>query len=256
MKIATFNANSIRSRMEVLLKWLDQEQPDVLALQETKVQDADFPLTALEKIGYKSLFRGQKSYNGVAILSKKPPKNPLTKLEQDYTNQARFITATIGKIILVNTYAPQGMALDSDKFRYKLDWFSWLQQYFKEHHTPDQPIIWVGDLNVARQDIDVYDPEGLWGHVCFCEPAQKALSQVIDWGFVDIFRRKHPELRHYTFWDYRVPNSLKRNLGWRLDYIMATPVLADKCRDCWIDTSPRQWDKPSDHTFVVAEFDI
>jgi exodeoxyribonuclease-3 len=256
MKIATFNANSIRSRLEVITKWLSQQQPDILAIQETKVQDADFPLSDLEKTGYKIIFRGQKSYNGVAILSKKSFNDTVIKLEQDPTDQARFLKTRIGKIVLVNTYAPQGMEVDSDKFRYKLDWFGWLSQYFKRYHTPDQPILWVGDLNVARQDIDVYDPVGLWGHVCFCEPVQKALGQVMQWGFTDIFRKIHPEPGHYTFWDYRVPNSLKRNLGWRLDYIMATSKLGDMCVDCWIDIAPREWNKPSDHTFLIAEFNI
>ncbi|MCI0498986.1 MAG: exodeoxyribonuclease III [Planctomycetales bacterium] len=256
MKIATFNANSIRSRMDVLLKWLALQQPDILAIQETKVQDADFPLSELEKTAYKTIFRGQKSYNGVAILSKKPPKDIVLKLEQDPADQARFLKAKIGNIILVNTYIPQGMDVDSDKFRYKLNWLGWLRQYFERHHTPQQPIVWVGDLNVAREDIDVYDPAGLRGHVCFCGPAQKALDEVMQWGFIDIFRKKHTEPGYYTFWDYRVPNSLKRNLGWRLDYIMATSPLADKCTDCRIDTAPREWDKPSDHTFLVAEFDI
>ncbi|HOL31521.1 MAG TPA: exodeoxyribonuclease III [Anaerohalosphaeraceae bacterium] len=256
MRIATFNANSIRSRLDIILKWINLNNPDILAIQETKVQDSDFPLSAFSSSGYKIVFSGQKSYNGVAILSKIAPQDVVVKLEQDTSYQARFLKAKIGKIIVVNTYAPQGMDVNSDKFRYKLDWFNWLRLYFEKNHTPDQPIIWAGDLNVALQDIDVYDPKGLWGHVCYCETVQKALLEVMSWGFVDIFRLKHPEPGHYTFWDYRVLNAFKRNLGWRLDYIMTTSSLADKCTDCWIDTLPRGWEKSSDHTFLVADFDI
>ena len=256
MKIATFNANSIRSRLNVLIKWLGLHQPDILAVQETKVQDPDFPISDLAAAGYEIVFRGQKKYNGVAILSKEKPGDIVSALPQDTMDQARFLKAKIGNIILINTYVPQGMAVDSEKFQYKLNWFRWLREYLEQHHTPDEPILWVGDLNVAREDIDVHSPEKLWGHVCFCELVQKALSDVMDWGFIDVFRQMHSEPEHYTFWDYRVPNGFKRNVGWRLDYIMMTPKLADKCIDCWIDREPRGWEKPSDHTFLVAELNI
>lgn len=256
MKIATFNANSIRSRLNVLIKWLGLHQPDILAVQETKVQDPDFPISDLAAAGYEIVFRGQKKYNGVAILSKEKPGDIVSALPQDTMDQARFLKAKIGNIILINTYVPQGMAVDSERFQYKLNWFRWLREYLEQHHTPDEPILWVGDLNVAREDIDVHSPEKLWGHVCFCELVQKALSDVMDWGFIDVFRQMHSEPEHYTFWDYRVPNGFKRNVGWRLDYIMMTPKLADKCIDCWIDREPRGWEKPSDHTFLVAELNI
>jgi exodeoxyribonuclease-3 len=256
MKIATFNANSIRSRMAVLTKWLGLHQPDILAIQETKVQDPDFPISDLAATGYEMVFRGQKKYNGVAILSKEKPKEVIATLPQDTLDQARFIKAKLGDIVVINTYVPQGTAVDSENFQYKLDWFRWLREDLQQHHNPNDPIVWVGDLNVAREDIDVHDPQKLWGHVCFCEPVQKALSAVTGWGFIDVFRQRHPEPGHYTFWDYRVPNGFKRNIGWRLDYIMMTPKMADKCIDCWIDREPRGWENPSDHTFLVAELDI
>jgi exodeoxyribonuclease-3 len=256
MRIATFNANSIRSRQAIISKWLRLHQPDILAIQETKVQDADFPLSELSETGYEIIYHGQKKYNGVAIFSKVEPRDILFDLEQDTSSQARFIKATFDNLTLINTYIPQGMSVDSDKFQYKLNWFRWLLEYFEHHHKPEDPIVWVGDFNAAREERDVHDPKRLWGHVCFCEPVQSALSEVINWGFLDIFRVSHPESGQYTFWDYRVPNSFKRNIGWRLDYIMATPNIADTCIDCWIDTIPRGWDKPSDHTFVVADFDI
>jgi exodeoxyribonuclease-3 len=256
MRVATFNANSIRSRFHVLAKWLQLHQPDILAVQETKVQDVDFPLSDVAKTGYNVIFRGQKKYNGVAILSKEKPTEVISVLQQDTTDQARFLKARIGGLTLINTYIPQGTAIDSDKFQYKLDWFRWLGDYLRQHHSPDEPILWVGDINVAKEDIDVHNPDRLWGGVCFCEPVQKAFQEIIDWGFVDVFRDKHPEPGHYTFWDYRAPNGFERNVGWRLDYIMTTPIIADKCIDCWIDREPRGWDKPSDHTFLVADIDI
>ena len=256
MKIATFNANSIRSRLSVLTRWLDLRQPDILAIQETKVQDPDFPIAAIAETGYQLVFRGQKKYNGVAILSREKPTEVLSALPQDTLDQARFIKARFETITLINTYVPQGTAVDSDKFRYKLDWFRWLQEHLQQNHTADERIVWLGDLNVARQDIDVHDPKALWGHVCFCEPVQKALTDVMNWGFVDVFRQMHHEPEQYTFWDYRVPNGFKRNIGWRLDYMMMTPKLAEKCTDCWIDREPRGWENPSDHTFLVAELNI
>ena len=256
MRVATFNANSIRSRFDVLAKWLQLHQPDILAVQETKVQDADFPVSDFADTGYEIVFRGQKKYNGVAIFSKEKSTEVISTLPQDTTDQARFLKARIGNVTLVNTYIPQGAAIDSDKFQYKLDWFRWLRNYLQQHHTPDEPILWVGDLNVAKEDIDVYDPERLWGHVCFCESVQKAFQEIIEWGFVDAFRKKNTEPGQYTFWDYRAANGFERNIGWRLDYIMMTPQIADKCIDCWIDREPRSWDKPSDHTFLVADIDI
>lgn len=257
MKIATFNANSIRSRSEVLLKWLDAHKPDILAVQETKVQDIDFPLDTFSQTGYHIIYKGQKRYNGVAIFSKEKPKNVMSELSADPTNQARFLKANIGSITLINTYIPQGNAVGTEQFEYKLKWFQWLLEYFQNHHKPTDPIIWVGDFNIAFEDIDVHDPQGLRGHVCFCEPVQQSLLSIIRWGFVDIFRARYPDKPDcYTFWDYRVPNALKRNIGWRLDYIMATGVLADCCRDCRIDVEPRGWDRPSDHTFLIAEFNI
>ena len=256
MRVATFNANSIRCRSKILTKWMELHKPDILAVQETKVQDVDFPLSDFADTGYEIVFRGQKKYNGVALFSKEKPTEVVSTLQQDATDQARFLKARIGNVTLINTYIPQGTAIDSDKFRYKLNWYRWLQEYLHDHHDPKEAILWVGDLNVAKEDIDVHDPKRLWGSVCFCESVQKAFQDIIKWGFVDTFRVKHPEPEHYTFWDYRVPDGFKRNVGWRLDYIMTTHQIADKCIDCWIDKEPREWDKPSDHTFLVADIDI
>lgn len=256
MKVATFNANSIRSRTDTIRKWLLVNQPDILAIQETKVQDTHFPMEAFEGTGYHIIYRGQKTYNGVAILSKLKPVDVVSRFEPDLTDQARFLKAKIGPLTILNTYVPQGVDVSSDRFQYKLNWLGWIKTYLQQHHSPAEPLLWVGDLNVARQDIDVHDPKRLWGHVCFCQEVQTALENVMEWGLTDLFRCFYPEPEQYTFWDYRVPNGFKRNLGWRLDYIMATAPLVKTCKNCWIDKEPRGWEKPSDHTFLVAEFDL
>jgi exodeoxyribonuclease-3 len=256
MKIGSFNVNSLRARLPIVFRWLDEHQPSVLAVQETKVQDADFPANAFEAAGYKYVFKGQKSYNGVAIFSKSEIKNVKFGFDDEPKDQARLIKAEINGIMIVNTYIPQGDSPESEKFQYKLKWFDRLLKFFKKSFDPSVPIAWVGDFNVAPQSIDVYDPKNLLGHVCFCPQVSQALNNVTQWGFVDVFRMHCKEAGQYTFWDYRLPNSFKRNLGWRLDHILATKPLAEKCTACYIDKQPRTADKPSDHTPIIAEFDL
>jgi exodeoxyribonuclease-3 len=254
MKIATFNVNSIRSRVDILKLWLAENRPNILCVQETKVQDSEFPIDELANLGYHIIFAGQKKYNGVAIFSDQPPQNVESFLAADEEKEARFLKMSYNNIKIINTYIPQGQSTDSDKFQYKLKWFSDLLAYFRKTCRPDQPILWVGDLNVARDERDVFEPEKHWGDVCYCQELQDAMNKVIDWGFVDVFRQFHPEPELYSFWDYRIPNGFKRNLGWRLDYIMATAPLAEKCKDCRIEKSLRGLEKPSDHVPVIAEF--
>ena len=255
MKVSSFNVNSLRVRLPIVLQWLADHQPDVFAVQETKVQDVDFPADALGKTGYQYIFKGQKAYNGVAILSKSQIKAAKFGFEDEPKDQARLIKAEINGVTIVNTYIPQGYLRESEKFDYKLNWFKRLRRYFDKNFKPSDPIIWLGDFNVAPEPIDLYDPEGLSGHVCFCPEVTDALKAVCQWGFVDVFRMHCDEPGQYTFWDYRMRGSLKRNLGWRLDHIMATRPLADKCTACYIDKAPRLSEKPSDHTPIVAEFD-
>ena len=256
IKIASFNANSIRSRAPVILKWLAESAPDILCIQETKVQDKDFPLPVFAPAGYEIVFNGQKQYNGVAIFAKGQISKVTSGLNDEPKDPARLISAEINGISLVNTYIPQGHSPDSEKFQYKLQWFQRLRAYFDTHFSPDEPVVWLGDLNVALTEKDVYAPDKLYGSVCYCKQASDALTEVANWGFKDMFR-KHCDLPgQYTFWDYRLRGGFKRNLGWRLDYIMATEPLAAKCTACWVDTKPRAWGKPSDHTFIIAEFDI
>jgi exodeoxyribonuclease-3 len=254
MKFATFNTNSIRARLPVIKDWLDREGPDVLCVQETKVRDKDFPADLFEEAGYHVIFKGQKSYNGVAIISKVPPDDILLNLYDKEDEQARFISARIDDIPVINVYVPQGFQVGTDKFEYKLSWLNDLLKHIKEKYDPAQPLLVAGDFNVALEPTDVFDPEKFKGEVGFHPDEQAILRQFLDWGLVDVFRKHEPGGGHYTFWDYRIPNALKRKMGWRIDYILGTAPLAEKSIRVRIDTEARMLEKPSDHTFLVAEF--
>ncbi len=256
MKLATFNTNSIRARLGIVVDWLEKEKPDVLCLQETKVQDKDFPADPFKQIGYEPVFRGQKSYNGVAILSRLPLEEIRLNLYEGENEEARFISARIQNIPLINVYVPQGFAPGTEKFDYKLRWLADLLVHIKRNHEPGLPLLMMGDFNVALEPIDVYDPEGLRGEVGFHPDEQSIFREYLAWGLVDVFRKHHQGGGHYTFWDYRIPNAFKRKMGWRIDYILATEALAEKSESAWIDTEPRTRQKPSDHTFLVAQFKV
>ncbi len=255
MKVATFNVNSIRARLKIVLDCLEKESPDVLCLQETKVPDKDFPVKAFENVNYYSVFRGEKAYNGVAILSKSPMEDVKIGFDEYESEGTRLIAARINNVPIVNTYVPQGFHRLSEKFREKLDWLQRLYDYFNEHFRPDMPLLWVGDFNVAPEPADVYDPAHLEGQVGFNPDERAALQRFRQWGFIDVFRLHQHGAGQYTFWDYRLRNAVSRNLGWRVDHIWATRPLADKSTKAWIDIGPRLKEKPSDHTFVVAEFE-
>lgn len=256
MKIATFNTNSVRARLPIIKDWIMDEQPDVLALQEVKVQDKDFPVNEFNELGYNIVCRGQKSYNGVAIISRTEPGNIIRNLYRGEDEQARFLSAVISGVTVINVYIPQGFAPDSEKFTYKLKWMEDLLEYIKGQYTPDSPVVLLGDFNVAMDDRDVHDPEGLRGSAGFHPDEQEILKRFFDWGFIDIFRKYHSEKDHYTFWDYRIPNALKRKMGWRIDYITATAPIAEKSTGISIDLDARMLKRPSDHTFLTAEFDL
>ena len=188
MKVASFNVNSLRARLALVLQWLSETQSDVLCVQETKVQDIDFPTDEFERSGYGYAFKGQKSYNGVAIFSRSEITNTQFGFDNEPRDRARLIKTEINDIVIVNTYIPQGYSPESEKFEYKLKWFKRLGRYFDENFKPTRPVLWVGDFNIAPQPIDVYDPEGLLGHVCFHPEVHKVLEDVMQWGFVDVFR--------------------------------------------------------------------
>ena len=255
MKIATFNVNSLRKRLPLVLEWVERHQPDVLCLQETKVQDEDFPMLAFMSAGYQATFRGMKGYNGVAVLSRRPPEAVLygfdTAKDRD---EARLIQVRVHGVPIVNTYVPQGFELDSPKYAYKLNWFRRLRRHFDRHLSPDAPALWCGDMNVAPRPIDVHSPEKHLKHVCYHEAARKAYAKTLAWGWVDVFVKLYPARRQYTFWDYRRPSSLDANKGWRIDHILATQPLAERCTRVEVDIEPRRAKDPSDHTFLWAEF--
>jgi len=254
MRIASYNVNSLRARLPIVLPWLSDSQADVLCVQETKVQDVDFPTEAFDEIEYNVAFKGQKSYNGVAIISKHPIECVEYGLPDDPKDEPRLIKAEIAGLHIVNTYVPQGYLPNTEKFQYKLQWFARLTDYFERNFTPEDALLWVGDLNIAPTPIDVYDPKTLLGHVCFHPAVHEALNDVMGWGFVDVFRKHCDQAGEYTFWDYRMPNALGRNLGWRLDHIMATKPLAEKSTSCTIAKDLRRAERPSDHVPIIAEF--
>jgi exodeoxyribonuclease-3 len=256
IRVATYNVNSIRSRLHIVLPWLREHRPDVLCMQETKVADEGFPVSAFADEGYQVIFRGAKQYNGVAIASLEKPESVLYGLaDGGPADEDRLISAVFSGITVVNTYVPQGRDKETPHFAYKLEWYRRLRNFLDYSGSPEAPLIWCGDLNVAPEGIDVHDPKGLLGHVCFTPEVWEAYAGVRSWGLEDLFRRFHPEEPGcYTFFDYRVPNAVKRGLGWRIDHILATPPLAARCLACEIDMAPRLADKPSDHTILMAEF--
>ena len=255
MKIATWNINSLRRRLPLLLSWLERHQPDVICLQETKVRDKDFPELIITGAGYHATYRGLTGFNGVATLSKAKPERVVHGLpggaEMD---DDRILQTMINGIAFINTYVPQGYRIDSPKFSYKLEWFRRLRDYFDIHLKSSGPAIWLGDINVAPEAIDVYHPHRRINDVDFHINARNAFKQTLSWGFIDLFRKLHPDRVQYTYWDY-FRRALENNWGWRIDHILATEALAAHCTRCDVDMEPRRAEAASDHTIIWAEFD-
>ena len=254
MKIATWNINSIRRRLPLVLDWLKVNQPDVMCLQETKVQDSEFPVEAFREAGYQASFRGMKGYNGVATLTRGTPDTVVYGLHEGPDNEdVRVLQVVLGGVAIVNTYVPQGYKVGTDKYVFKLEWFQRIRRYFKERFSPASPVIWTGDMNVAPEPIDVYHPDRRVNDVDFHIDARNAYGSAVEWGFVDVFRALNPERVQYTYWDY-FRNALGNNWGWRIDHILATRPLASTCTKCDVDMTPRRAPGASDHTVVWAEF--
>jgi len=257
IKLATFNVNSIRTRLDLVLAFLKSASPDILCIQETKVEDDKFPREELEKAGYSVTAHGQKAYNGVAIISKSVPKKISTGLRDlDEPSQARLLHANIDNLDILNCYVPQGRERDTIYFDYKLEWLKRFKQYLSHNLSPQKKIIVCGDLNIAPTPIDVYDPKRLFGHVCYNEFTTQFFNELLLWGFVDIFRKYHPEPGQYTYYDFRMKTPIKGGNGWRVDHILATKPLASKSTDSHIDLKPRLAKRPSDHAPLLAEFDL
>jgi exodeoxyribonuclease III len=256
MKIATWNVNSINVRLEHMFQWLDSTGTDVLCLQETKSVDENFPVDMINAAGFEVAFMGEKSYNGVAIVSREAIKNVQKNFPGDDADAPkRFIAADISGIHIVNTYIPNGTELWTDKFDFKLDWLQRLRKYFDDKCSPDSNVLLCGDFNVAMGDLDVWDVARWTGKLHFSKPERAAMHHVMQWGFVDVYRKHNPDKKEFSWWDFRT-RAFDRDQGLRIDHIWTSPPLADNCTGCWIDKQPRGWERPSDHTPVVAEFEI
>jgi len=239
-----------------MIEWLGETGTDVLCVQETKVVDEDFPLQALSDAGFNAAFTGQKSYNGVAIIS----RHEIADVQRNFPDDAddapkRLIAATINGVRIVNTYIPNGTELWTDKFTFKLDWLHRLRRYFEETCDLDSNVLLCGDFNVAPDELDVWSVPQWEGKLHFSKPERAAMDHVKKWGFIDAFRHKNGDAQEFSWWNYR-EGAWQRNQGLRIDHIWVSPPLAEKCTSCWIDKGPRGKERPSDHTPVVAEFSI
>ena len=253
MKIATWNVNSLKVRLPHVLQWLGSHQPDVLAIQETKTVDEQFPANALAEAGYHAVFAGQKTYNGVAILSKTPATEVMTDIPGLADPQRRILAATVNDVRIVNLYVVNGAEVGTDKYAYKLEWLKAVTQWLHTQIRQYPKLVVLGDFNIAPDDRDVHDP-ALWCGKIFCsEPERNALKAMETVGLSDTFRLFAQADKSFSWWDYRAGN-FRRNHGLRIDLILASKPLVDICQACYIDREPRTWDKPSDHAPVVTEF--
>ena len=254
-KIATWNVNSLKVRLPHVLQWLEQEQPDVLALQETKSIDENFPVDAINDAGYHVSFIGQKTYNGVATLCKSEIET-LANCLPDYDDEQRRVLATkTDDIVVLNLYVPNGSEVGSDKYHYKLEWFSKLHPFIKQLQKDNDNLIIVGDFNIAPEDEDVHDPEEWKDSVLVSDPERSEFKKLLAHGFTDCFRLFDQEEKSFSWWDYRAA-AFRRNRGLRIDHILASQTLSGVCKACYIDKAPRKLERPSDHTPVVAEFAV
>ena len=253
MKIATWNVNSLRVRLPQVLDWLQQHQPDVFCLQETKVTDEEFPVAAIRDAGYAVTFAGQKSYNGVATLSRAPAENVLSVLPEVDGAQKRFLATTFDGVRVVNVYIPNGEEVGSEKFIYKLSWLMALKKFLAEELKNHTRLVLLGDYNIAPEERDVHDPK-LWeGRVLFSDKERAAFQNFIQIGLTDVFRKFDQPEKTFSWWDYRT-NAFRRNNGLRIDHILCSPALGAECRECRVDVEPRKHERPSDHAPVTASF--
>jgi exodeoxyribonuclease-3 len=255
MKIATWNVNSILARLPNVTRWLDNIQPDVLCMQETKCADDKFPFEIFQERGYNCITFGQQSYNGVAIASLSECQNLRRGYDvEDEASQARLLTTTVAGIKIVNVYVPNGQMVGSEKYAFKLNWMKKLREFFDTHYDKREEVLLCGDFNVAPEERDVHDPRLWQGRILFSEQERAALQVVKDWGFADAFRLGTEAGGNYSWWDYRA-GAFRRNQGLRIDHVWITSPLVARHKKTWIDMEPRTWERPSDHAPVVAEFE-
>lgn len=255
MKIATWNVNSLRMRQAHLAQWVRAAKPDVLCLQETKLEDSEFPREALVALGYPHVvFRGERSYNGVAMLSKVPLEDVQFGFGDDVDDpQPRLVSARAGGIRVIGCYVPNGQEVGSPKFAYKLAWYDRLLAWLSRIATPGDPVLLCGDMNVAPQEADVWDPFTCAGKVLFHPAERERIAALLAWGLVDAWREKHPFASQFTWWDYQAMGFV-RNHGLRIDHVFVSRPLFTRCQGVTIERAVRTWKQPSDHVPVVATF--
>ena len=252
MKIATWNVNSLRVRLPHVLDWLNREQPDVLAVQEIKLTDPDFPVAEFAGAGYAVAFSGQKTYNGVALISKLPPQDCLTDPPNLDDPQRRILAASFGDLRVIDLYVPNGSEVGSDKYAYKLDWLAKIRTFIADELSRHPRLAVLGDYNIAPEDRDVHDPEA-WHEKILCStPERSAFRSLLDLGLSDAFRLFEQADASFSWWDYRAA-GFRRNLGLRIDHILISEALRPLCQSCRIDKEPRKLERPSDHAPVIAE---
>ena len=252
MRIATWNVNSLRIRLPHLLDWLKANEPDVMCLQETKTEDANFPLSDIQAAGYQAVYRGQKSYNGVAILARSPLSDLQHGIPDFADDPKRVIAATVGDVRVLCLYAPNGEAPGTDKYAYKLRWYQALVAWLTQELPRRARLVVLGDLNIAPEPRDVHNPKRWEGKIHFSEPERAAFREVLNVGVRDAFRLFEQPEKQFTWWDYRL-NAFERGWGLRIDHILLSPELVAKCTACTIDTEPRKRERPSDHAPVIAQ---
>ncbi|MGF1546971.1 MAG: exodeoxyribonuclease III [Thiotrichales bacterium] len=253
MKIATWNVNSLKVRLPQVLAWLETAQPDVLGIQETKLPNDLFPHDELQAAGYHSICNGQKTYNGVALLSRSVPTEVVTDLPDYEDPQRRILAATINNTRILNLYVVNGQEISSDKYQYKLRWLEAVTQFITEDRARYARYVVLGDFNIAPDDRDVYDPESWRGRVLCSVPEREAYEKILTLGFEDAFRLFDQPPAQYSWWDYRAA-GFRRNAGLRIDLILVSRAMATQCRASCIDREPRKWERPSDHAPVIVEF--
>lgn len=253
MTVATFNVNSVRARLPILVRWLEAVRPTVVGLQETKVEDGKFPGEEFEKLGYQVEIHGQPRYNGVALLSLAPMEAVSRGFDDPgWPNDCRIIQATVEGWTVVNTYVPNGTAVGSEKWAYKMAWLDEFVSYLKAARAKGRKVLWIGDVNIAPTADDVFEPEKHRGSVGFHPEEQTRLAAILGDEWQDQFRRFTQGPGHHTFWEFVIPNGFKRDLGWRIDHIYAPKESGEEVLECWIDKEPRGWERPSDHTPVLV----
>lgn len=252
MRLATWNVNSLKVRLPQVLNWLAVNQPDVLCLQETKLQDENFPTTEIMNAGYQSIYAGQKTYNGVALLGKKVGNEVITAIPGLIDPQKRVLAATYGDARIVCIYVPNGESVGSEKYQYKLDWLVALNKWLRDELIKYPKLALLGDFNIAPEERDVHDPE-LWeGKVLFSYLEREAFKELLKLGLVDSFRLFNQPDKSYTWWDYRMM-AFRRNMGMRIDHILLSKEFASTCTTCTIDKEPRKNERPSDHSPVIVD---